>query len=230
MRSGVQGLDGFEFVVVKIQNCQIRAGGQICYLCDALKIKWTVFSSYFERDYVTGFIYNLCRKIMLNSWILHILHQLCDSPGSDSGGGWAAGARRRAPPPGTWRMSCWPPPAPAPRPGSWWPGPLSLWAVFCVRPVWLSHSVLRERGRHGLLIKLTGEFINKLQTWHGESIQIKLATTKSGQCVYYLFLYIYFMYRIYSFYHYFQRLLRTICLNLFAPSLLYPGSLSSSAL
>ena len=64
MRSGVQGLDGFEFVVVKIQNCQIRAGGQICYLCDALKIKWTVFSSYFERDYVTGFIYNLCRKIL----------------------------------------------------------------------------------------------------------------------------------------------------------------------
>ena len=71
MRSGVQGLDGFEFVVVKIQNCQIRAGGQICYLCDALKIKWTVFSSYFERDYVTGFIYNLCRKIML---ILNTAH------------------------------------------------------------------------------------------------------------------------------------------------------------
>ena len=196
MRSGVQGLDGFEFVVVKIQNCQIRAGGQICYLCDALKINWTVFSSYFERNYVTGFIYNLCRKIMLNSWILHILHQLCDSPGSDSGGGWAAGARRRAPRPGTLRMSCWPPPAPAPRPGSWWPGPLSLWAVFCVlSPPCVIVTLRVTRERQTRAIDKTYRRVHKQtsdMTWRKHSNKTS-NNQKWSMCLLFISLYLFYV-------------------------------------
>ena len=44
----------------------------------------------------------------------------------------------------------------------------SLWALFCLRHfMLLSHSQSCESQTWIVLIKLTGEFINKLQTWHG---------------------------------------------------------------
>ena len=119
------------------------------------------------------------------------------SPDSDSGGGWAAEARRRAPPPGTWRMSCWPPRGPAPRPGSSWSENAVTLSSVCSVSVTLCHCHIHEQSYESqtwrVLIKLTGEFINKLQTWHGESILIKLDGSMCLLLIYYLHIYLFFV-------------------------------------
>ena len=125
-----------------------------------------MFSSYFERDYVTGFIYNLCRKILNTAHTAPVV--------------WLAWFWQ-------WRwVSRWSQ-APCSSPGyltnvlltpssTCSPSRIILirerrHSELCSVSVTLCYCHIHEQCYESqtwiVLIKLTGEFIKKLQTWHG---------------------------------------------------------------